>query len=62
MHYFLAQASPDDVRKGVKETIETLGKNGRMVCGAINILDDVPQKNFEALIEAIKEYRYIGGR
>lgn len=62
MHYFLAQASPEDVRRSVRETIETLGKNGRMVCGAINILDDVPQKNFEALIEAIKEYRYIGGR
>ena len=62
MHYFLEQASPEDVRRGVKETIELLGQNGRMVCGAINIMDDVPPKNFEALVEAIKEYRYLGSR
>ncbi len=62
MHYFLEKASPEDVRRGVKETIETLGKNGRMVCAAINIMDDVPLKNFEALIEGIKEYRYLGAK
>ena len=59
MHSFLEQGTPDEVRKNVKHTIETLGKHGRMVCAAINILDDVPIANFEALIDAIKEYRYL---
>ena len=46
----------------VKDAIDTLGRNGRMVCAAINLTDEVPRDNFMSLIEAIKEYRYLGSR
>ena len=59
MHSFLEKGTPDEVRANVKHTIETLGKHGRMVCAAVNILDNIPIANFEALIDAIKEYRYL---
>ena len=59
MHSFLEKATPEMVKQGVKDTIDILGKNGRMVCAAVNIMDDVPIDNFKALVEGIKEYRYI---
>lgn len=58
-HYLLDHGSPEEIRANVKETIDTLGKHGRMVCAAINIMSNVPYENFEALIDGIKEYRNI---
>jgi len=55
----LTNGTPEAVRANVKETIETLGKYGRMICAPINIMRNVPQENFAALIEAIGEYRRV---
>jgi len=49
--------TPAEVREGVRRTIALLGQHGRMVCAATNIMDDMPIANFEALVDAIKEYR-----
>lgn len=62
MHSFLEYGTPEEVKKGVKETIQVLGQHGRMVCAAVNIMNDVPLENFEALVEGIKEYRYLYSR
>ncbi|MCC8161664.1 MAG: hypothetical protein LIO86_00495 [Lachnospiraceae bacterium] len=59
MHSLMEKGTPAQIRANVKDTIETLGKNGRMVCCAVNIMGDVPFENFEALVDAIYEYRYI---
>ena len=34
-------------------------KNGKMVCAAINITDEIPMDNFKELVDSIKEYRYM---
>ena len=61
-HSFLNNSRPEKIRAMVKDAIETLGRNGRMVCAAINLTNEVPADNFKALLEAIKEYRYLHSR
>lgn len=56
---FIIHSTPQQVRDMVKDAIDTLGKNGRMVCGAINLTNEIPFDNFKALVDAIKEYRYL---
>ena len=51
--------TPEDIRNSVKDTIQTLGQQGRMVCCCCNIMMDVPFENFESLMDSIKEYRYM---
>ncbi len=49
--------SPDDVRKEVKERIETVGKGGGLVVAPTHVLaPEVPLENIAALVEAVKEY------
>jgi len=55
----LTTGTPEDVRANVKDTIETLGKHGRMICAPINIMRNVPFENFDALVEAIREFRRV---
>jgi uroporphyrinogen decarboxylase len=46
-----------EVRAGVKDLIEALGKGGNCVLAAVhNIQDDVPPQNIVAMFEAAKEY------
>ena len=61
-HSFLNNSRPEKIRAMVRDAIETLGRNGRMVCAAINLTNEVPADNFKALLEAIKEYRYLYSR
>ena len=56
---FLIHSTPQQVRDMVQDAVATLGKNGRMVCAAINITNEIPFENFKALIDSIKEYRYM---
>ena len=58
MQSLMEYGSPEDIRRSVKEAIQLLGQHGRMVCCACNIMKDVPYENFNALVEAIKEYRH----
>lgn len=55
----LTNGTPDDVKQNVKDTINTLGRSGRMFAAPINIMQNVPIKNFQALVESIHKYRYI---
>ena len=55
----LERITPSEVVAMVKDTIDTLSKNNRMCCAAINITAQVPFENFDAMMDAIKEYRYI---
>jgi uroporphyrinogen decarboxylase len=49
--------SPEDVRKEVRERIESVGANGGLVLGPTHSLEpDVPWENVEALYNAIEEY------
>lgn len=49
--------TPDDVRKEVKERIETVGKDGGLVIAPTHVLaPEVPIENITALVEAVKEY------
>jgi len=49
--------TPDDVRKEVKERIETVGKGGGLVIGPTHVLaPEVPIENIAAFVEAVKEY------
>ena len=49
--------TPDDVRKEVKERIETVGKGGGFVIGPTHVLaPEVPLENIAAFVEAAKEY------
>lgn len=58
----LNDGTPGDVRENVRQTIETLGKSGRMFAAPINIMENVPQENFEALVESVHKYRYLGAK
>ena len=49
--------TPDDVRKEVKERIETVGKDGGLVISPTHVLaPEVPIENISAFVEAVKEY------
>lgn len=50
----LPRATPDEVRKMVKETIHTLGKGGGyIVAPAQEITKDIPIENIKALVETV---------
>lgn len=55
----LTFGTPDQVRANVKDTVETLGKYGRMFCAPINIMRNVSLENFQALVESVHQYRNI---
>lgn len=49
--------TPDDVRREVKQRIQTVGENGGLLLGPTHSLEpDVPWDNIIALYEAIEEY------
>ena len=49
--------TPDDVRKEVKERIETMGQNGGFVIAPTHVIaPEVPIENLAAFVEAAKEY------
>jgi len=49
--------TPDEVRKVVKERIETVGKGGGLFIGPSHTLEpEVPWKNVVAFVEAVEEY------
>jgi uroporphyrinogen decarboxylase len=49
--------TPDDVRREVRQRIETAGYDGGLVLGPTHSLEpDVPWENIVALYEAIEEY------
>lgn len=49
--------TPEDVRREVRQRIETVGQNGGLVLGPTHSLEpDVPWENIVALYEAIEEY------
>jgi len=50
--------TPDEVKRVVKERIESLGKEGGLVLAPTHILEpEVPWVNVEAFVEAVKEYK-----
>lgn len=52
----LSFGSPDDVRQSVREHIRRLAPGGRYMCGSSHeISDAVPEANFRALFEAVRE-------
>jgi uroporphyrinogen decarboxylase len=59
MQSFMIHSTPAQVRDMVQDAVKTLGKNGKMVCAAINITDEIPMDNFKELVDSIKEYRYM---
>ena len=49
--------TPDDVRRAVKWTIETVGRGGGLLVAPTHVLEpDVPWENVVALFEAVEEY------
>jgi len=49
--------TPDEVRKTVKERIETVGKGGGLLLAPTHVLEpDVPWENIVAFFEAVEEY------
>ncbi len=51
--------TPDDVRKVVKERIETVGEGGGLLIAPTHILEpEVPWENIIAFFEAVDEYGY----
>ncbi len=49
--------TPDEVRRVVRERIETVGKGGGLVLGPTHAIEpEVPLENIIAFIEAAKEY------
>lgn len=49
--------TPEEVRKVVKERIETVGKGGGLVIGPAHAIEpEVPLENIAAFVEAAKEY------
>jgi hypothetical protein len=53
----LAYGSPDEVRKRVKQVIETVGRDGGFILDAEAIMQqDTKRENFQAMAEACAEY------
>jgi len=51
--------SPEEVKRMVRERIETVGKGGGLVIAPSQMLEpDVPWENITAFFEAVEEYRY----
>jgi uroporphyrinogen decarboxylase len=51
--------SPDDVRREVRQRIETVGKGGGLVLAPSHMIEpDVPWANVQAFFEAAEEYGY----
>lgn len=49
--------TPEDVKREVKERIETVGKGGGLIIGPTHVLGpEVPLENISAFVEAVKEY------
>lgn len=53
----LTKGTPDEVKKNVYETVSILDEDGGLILSPINIMNNVPVDNLEALIEAINEFR-----
>jgi len=52
--------TPDEVKRVVKERIETVGRNGGLLLAPTHVIEpDVPWENIHAFVEACREY---GGR
>lgn len=51
--------TPEQVRNGVKKCIKILGKGkkGYVIAPSQTLMTDIPNENFEVLIESIKEFR-----
>jgi uroporphyrinogen decarboxylase len=50
-------ASPDDIRREVKERVETLGRAGLILCPAYDIDEpDIPWQNVNAFLEAVRQF------
>jgi uroporphyrinogen decarboxylase len=53
----LNRASPDDVKKHVRERLEIFAQGGGFVFNTVhNILPEVPPENVLAMYEAVAEY------
>jgi uroporphyrinogen decarboxylase len=53
----LSFASPEDIRREVKERIDTLGRAGLILCPAYDVDEpDIPAANVVAFVEAVAEY------
>ena len=50
-------AKPEEIRREVRERIETLGKAGLILCPAYDIDEpDIPWENVAAFLEAVEIY------
>ncbi|MEW6745440.1 MAG: uroporphyrinogen decarboxylase family protein [Planctomycetota bacterium] len=61
----LPYGTPDQVRREVRERIETFGRGGGFVFNAVhNVQPSTPRENALALFEAVRDYRHypLGGR
>ncbi len=48
---------PEEIRREVKERIDTLGRAGLILCPAYDIDEpDIPSENIEAFLEAVRQY------
>lgn len=49
--------TPDDVRREVKQRIETVGRGGGLLIAPTHVIEpEVPWENIIAFVEAVKEY------
>ncbi len=54
----LVYGTPEQVRKDVREAVETLGRNnGYIISPGVTLTSDVPQENIAAMLEAARRYR-----
>lgn len=53
----LTHGTPDDVRRNVDETLETLGRNNGLLLSMLNVMPETPFENIRAAIERMLEYR-----
>lgn len=55
----LSFGTPDEVRANVKYVVDCLGRHGNMVLAPINIMRNTSFENFEALVQAVREFRQL---
>lgn len=53
----LIQGTPDDVRRNVDFTMETLGRNNGLLLSMLNVMPETPFENIKAAIEQMMQYR-----
>ena len=53
----LTNGTTDEVRRNVDQTVEILGKYNGLLLSMINVLPNVPEKNVEAAMRQMMEYR-----